>query len=397
MSAKKAKAAPKKKANGQVSGDVAAKEAPPQPAKKESLLDVYERPNILRLEGISLADYTPLEDLYEQRILEQLGDGGTRGLDADLPEDEELPQTLDKIPRVFAGMEEWPNGTGLLCHMCDSGFDGPPRFVPEWIRQVEAGPGQRGYELGVRQEGGGNTCTFNCAQRWIDKHIHDEGERFRCTDMLLVEHCLMTGVTVTRIEPAPSKYKMRKYGGNWDEETFWKHLRELDPKFGLKDHTPGSVKSERGRMDEKGVTPPDAKEPHSRSEVSVWDLCREGPRAPEPPASAAASAAASASALTSSSTTAHAAAVGRAANGAAASAMAGAPTRATIGAPTRKAKASTRAPANAATSATAGAPARAVIGAPRASPRVLASVTVSAPARAIIAPAVDFGDLLDEM
>ena len=43
---------------------------------------------------------------------------------------------------------------------------------------------------------------------------------------------------------------MRKYGGVWEEETFWKKMRELDPLGGLQNHTLGSIIPERNRVPE---------------------------------------------------------------------------------------------------------------------------------------------------
>ena len=88
---------------------------------------------------------------------------------------------------------------------------------------------------------------------------------------------MFTGKTVGHIEPGAAKYSLVFYGGDMDEETYWKKLRELDPAHGLRDHTPGSVLSERERM---GLSAKKASQLPSKAGETVWDVCRRAVGAP---------------------------------------------------------------------------------------------------------------------
>lgn len=194
----------------------------------------YTPPNILRLRGVTLSEYVPMEVLADQRFAE-FADGG--GPDDPAPES---AQPFDTVPRVFTGLGDWPYSTNLLCWSCGFGFDGRPKFVPTYVREGEGG----GVEVGVL----GNMCTFNCAELWIQTQLSPKNEdRWRYQDNLRLVYILFTGRRVAGIAPAPSRLKLRQYGGTWDEDKFWRRLRQLDPAGGLRDHTPGSVIPERER------------------------------------------------------------------------------------------------------------------------------------------------------
>jgi hypothetical protein len=192
----------------------------------------YQPPSILRLHGIELKDWTPLEDISDQRLLESTT--------ADDPlQDAEIPP--DRIPRIFTGLKGWPHRTNLPCWQCDCTFDDRPKFVSPYIRESES--------LGVESGVIGNMCTFNCAQLWIDiMYAGKEEQRRRISDNNCMIYFIFTGVRVARIQPAYPKTERRKYGGTWDEDTFWKKMRELDPVAGLRNHTPGSIIPERNRV-----------------------------------------------------------------------------------------------------------------------------------------------------
>lgn len=197
----------------------------------------YQPPNILRLFGITLRDYVPVEDVADERLLAAGVDG--RAADPEDPSPESI-HPPDKIPRVFTGLEDWPHSTNLRCWQCDFTFDDRPKFVPTHVREAENG----GIEFGVL----GNMCTFNCAELWISIHYAGkEDQRWRAQDNLCLVYFLFTGRRVARIRPAPHKTELRQYGGELDEDAFWKKMRDLDSLAGLRDHTPGSVVPERDR------------------------------------------------------------------------------------------------------------------------------------------------------
>jgi hypothetical protein len=182
--------------------------------------------------GITVNEWRSVEDEADDRLTDNCGQVGAAPPDAFMP--------MDKIPSVFTGLDSWPAHSNLRCWSCTFTFDGRPSFVPTYLRENASG----GLEVGVL----GNTCTFNCAELMIETSGLPPEERQRMQENLCVVYFLFTGHHVTRIKPAPPKTKLHQYGGEWDEETFWKKLRELDPAHGLRDHTPGSVVPERERV-----------------------------------------------------------------------------------------------------------------------------------------------------
>lgn len=189
----------------------------------------YRPPNILRLTGITLADFVPIEDVADQRLI-----------DCAMDVTQEDGRPSDKILRTFTGLDEWPYTTNLRCWQCDFTFDDRPKFIPTYVRETDDGR----IEFGAY----GNMCTFNCAELWIIiNYAGKEDQRWRAQDNLRLVYFLFTGHHIERIRPAIHKIELKKYGGELDEDSFFRKMRELDPLAGLRDHTPGSVVPERDR------------------------------------------------------------------------------------------------------------------------------------------------------
>jgi hypothetical protein len=187
----------------------------------------YARPNILLLSGISREDYVPVEDIFEEKLCENIKSDFTPTV---------MP--YDRIPAVFTSLSKWPISTNLRCWSCGFTFDDRPKFIPTYMRENEQGV----IEFGVL----GNTCTFNCSARWINDNMHDNAAWTARNELYWV-YFYFTGYKVTKITPAPSRTELQMYGGNLTEEAFWQKLRELDPQHGLNNHTAGSILPERLR------------------------------------------------------------------------------------------------------------------------------------------------------
>ena len=192
------------------------------------------RPNILHLGGLTLKDYVPIEDVFDEKVLEAVEKGGDRGAGD--------PRPFERIPPIFTSVEEWPFSTNLCCWSCAFTFDGPPCFIPTFFRH----DGGR-LEVGVL----GNFCTFNCAARYIDDTYPPQADNMKHWRMR--EHLCRVysyfndGPVVAHIKPAPRKTELLSFGGDIDEEEFWERMRDLDPLNGLRDHRPGTVVPERLR------------------------------------------------------------------------------------------------------------------------------------------------------
>jgi hypothetical protein len=191
-------------------------------------------PNILHLRGLTLADYTPIEDVFDEKVLEAVEKMDDRVSNS---------PPWDRIPPIFVGVECWPRKTNLRCWSCVCSFDTPPWFAPSFVRSGTLGP----VEMGVE----GNFCTANCAARYIDDTYPPQTfpeKHWRMRDALCLVYKLITGCQVSHVEAAPPKTERLEFGGTLTANEFWDRLRELDPQYGLRDHRPGTVVPERLRM-----------------------------------------------------------------------------------------------------------------------------------------------------
>lgn len=224
--------------------------------QKSQMEQPYKPRNILRLPGVSAKDHVPIEDVADSRLIEQ-------------PDESEIDIILlDKIPRVFTGLDKWPTSTNLKCHECCMNHDMVPIFVPTYIVELHGE-----IEIGVK----GSYCTFNCAELWIEKTYASQPEMlWRAQDNLRTLYFIFTGRRISRIAPAIDKTELKIYGGELDENDFWRMMRELDPISGLRNHTLGSIVPER----ERTIT--DKKVKVRVEPSSIWEICSFRSHFPKP-------------------------------------------------------------------------------------------------------------------
>ena len=168
----------------------------------------YKTPNILCLSGITMEDYIPLEDVADERLIT---DEETMEMEVIYP--------YNKIPQIFTGIDKWISNTNLCCWSCSFKFNTVPKFVPVYIRESNDN-----IEIGVL----GNMCTFNCSESWIESHYSNREERYKLQNNLCYLYFLFTGKRISHIKPSPCKTNLLQYGGNWNEETFLKKMKELE-------------------------------------------------------------------------------------------------------------------------------------------------------------------------
>ena len=166
----------------------------------------YKPPCILRLTGVRISDYVPVEDIADERLLELE------------PTSETDVCTYDAIPPTFTTIDRWPATTNLRCWQCDERFDTPPCFVPTHVREVtRPGAPDSQIEFGVH----GNMCSFVCAELWISTQYAGDAERqWRARDNLAIVYFMFTGRRTACIRPAPNKTEMREYGGVLSADEF---------------------------------------------------------------------------------------------------------------------------------------------------------------------------------
>ena len=177
-------------------------------------MDDYEQessPHILFLSGIQKEDYKSIEDKATEKILE-LATNSDNLYEYSI---------YNKNNIKFLSSDKWPSLTDLHCWYCDFTFGGNSIFIPTYIKECANGS----LEFGVR----GYMCTFNCAMSIIlSTTARGSAERWKYINNLKILYFIKNGCHISDIKPAPCKYNLKKYGGDWTNEKFWEELKNLD-------------------------------------------------------------------------------------------------------------------------------------------------------------------------
>lgn len=171
---------------------------------------------IMFLEGITFDDYDDIADQFDTRLMEE-----TERFDTSNTITE-----YDKIPLVIHRYSDWPSTTNLHCWNCDFTFVNRPVYIPLYIKgNVEKILAScdpidlHELDIGVK----GNFCTFGCAANYVLNV--DKGEHYANLVML---YSIVTGKKASRLIPSPSKYIMKKYGGDISEDEYIKQVVKTD-------------------------------------------------------------------------------------------------------------------------------------------------------------------------
>ena len=175
--------------------------------------------NILFLPEIDISEYKSMEDKIDEKLLELVN------VNDNLYD----YSVYNKTDLKYISNNKWPSPNNLHCWYCDFTFDNESIFIPIYIKECLNGE----LEFGIR----GCMCTFNCAMSIIlSTTQYGSAERWKYINNLKILYFIKNGIYISDIKPAPCKYNLKKYGGEWENETFWKELKNLDIYGGLKDH-----------------------------------------------------------------------------------------------------------------------------------------------------------------
>ena len=172
-------------------------------------MDASVKPQrILRLYGISLTKYKPVEDIFDDKIMSKF-------------EDIKVIKPYDKVPILFTSLLTWPKQTNLKCRVCDREFQEVPKFYPSNISTN----GNGNIEAGVE----GFMCSWPCVRRHMDSVNKTKHELWNAFERIKVIYTIFTGQIVEQIPIAPCKTEREEYGGTWDIEKYINELKKLDP------------------------------------------------------------------------------------------------------------------------------------------------------------------------
>jgi hypothetical protein len=173
-------------------------------------MDVVARPqHILRLPGISLKTYKPIEDVFDDRILSKFESADSTMI------------TYDKIPVAFNGLHSWLKQVNVKCIICDRLFKEVPKFYPKDFTKDNSGNIEFSPIIGFM-------CSFACVRSYVDTLNLKRDELFNALDRLYFMYQIFTGEDINNILHSPNKTEREEYGGTWDMEKFIVELKKVD-------------------------------------------------------------------------------------------------------------------------------------------------------------------------
>lgn len=170
----------------------------------------YKVPKILFIKSVFLKDCIQIDDIFEQRILDQLGTS-------------EYVQVYEKIPSTFTNMKSWLKKVNIKCWYCDLDFTSVPVFIPKIIDVKSADV----YNISTC----GCFCSFSCAGAYNNTYNTKICDNINVTEMLLFLYKVFNNKVIKEILPSPSKYIMEHYGGNTPITEYRLKLKELQVKM----------------------------------------------------------------------------------------------------------------------------------------------------------------------
>lgn len=165
-------------------------------------IDDFDSP-VIFLKGVFVKDLTTtVQDMFYDTLNESIV----------------IAETVkyDKFPRKFTNLESWPKSLNIHCYNCDLTYDTIP---------IPAGENMKIVGTESHFDVNEVFCSFNCATSYISRVNFKKWER---DHNLVVLYQIFKGTPPKVIEDSPSKYKMKKYGGEWTEEFYRETVKDLD-------------------------------------------------------------------------------------------------------------------------------------------------------------------------
>ena len=154
----------------------------------------YKESKILFIKGVFIKDCIPLDDIFEQQILEKLN------INTHVV-------SYTKIPSNFVNNKTWIKNTNVKCWYCDLTFDNIPVFIPKIIEH--SGINTIDYNIITF----GCFCSFCCAVSYIDIYNSKICDNIKLKEMLKFLYMIFNGASIKELLTAPNKYIMEHYGG----------------------------------------------------------------------------------------------------------------------------------------------------------------------------------------
>ena len=172
-------------------------------------IEEYKVPKILFIKSVFIKDCIPIDDIFEQQIMEQL-------------QLESPNVSYESIPSIFRSLSTWVKQTSIKCWYCDLNFGNSPIFIPTSIDKLGK---SKTYNIGTY----GCFCSFCCAVAYNDLHNPKICINVGKNEMLLYLFNIFNNKTVKYIPRSPNKYMMKQYGGKIETLEYRQMISELSP------------------------------------------------------------------------------------------------------------------------------------------------------------------------
>lgn len=172
-------------------------------------IEEYKVPKILFIKSVFIKDCIPIDDIFEQQIIEQL-------------QLESPIVTYEPIPSIFRSLSKWLKKTSIKCWYCDLNFDNSPIFIPTSIDKLGK---SKTYNIGTY----GCFCSFCCAVSYNDLYNPKICNNVGKNEMILYLFNIFHDKTVKYIPRSPDKYIMKQYGGNIETAVYRRMVKDLIP------------------------------------------------------------------------------------------------------------------------------------------------------------------------
>lgn len=159
-----------------------------------------DQPNILFLRKCFLRDCGTIEDMFDERLIDQT-----------ISEDilyKNIQVNYNEIPIYFTGVETWIKKTNLKCWFCDCCFNNIPIFIPDIVITTIENNVKK-FNISTI----GNFCSFNCAAAHIELHYASNKKTEKHNLLKLLYKIMNSGMIIHEIIPSPPKVLMQQYGG----------------------------------------------------------------------------------------------------------------------------------------------------------------------------------------
>lgn len=175
----------------------------------------YTIPKIIFIKGVFIKDCIPIDDIFEQQLIEQLQS------DAPIKKYEPLPST-------FYSVDSWVPKTNNKCWYCDLSFDNQPVFIPKNIDKLSRVKKHNISTLGC-------FCSFCCAMSFNNIYNPQICDNTNTKEMILyLFHIFHPDQIIKNIPESPNKYIMKHYGGEVSTMAYRHMINDLKKKLTTK-------------------------------------------------------------------------------------------------------------------------------------------------------------------